>query len=636
MKTTRPSRCGAALFAVLVVFGAPRAARAADLPRVGGTPVTLDVTETAVANWHFDNRNGARDDDAYGEWLNRLDTRLVWSRLTIGFRLDSAAYYLAPTPAYLASKDLDADGRATGRRAYWDAQLGSYRASLDQRYRQSIYPSKLWVSWATPETEVTVGDFYVQFGRGLVLSLRKLDELAVDTTLRGAKAEARGKSGDARFTATLVAGHANPVRVDEASGRRLVAPRDWYFAGMPAGDGSNVAGAAVGDTFRPDGILGARVEGGTSDVMVGAQASLVARGSLDDVVAYRDDLAGVTFPGALLGRANKFVETGSVSVSAPKLPGEGSAYVEVAGQKLDRAREPFGGAPDATRDVTGHAVYASFSIGGDPVSLLVEARHARRFWPLLANVDLRRAAEFAAVAYSAPPTTGPITQDTELGFFATCTTGGRARVDARLGEHVSAYASVGRYATWGERFGLCGADGEGLAAADRNDVLDPYAGLRVAYDASRSHLHAWGGARFDDAAVPFKGADGRTTTTYYREGYVRYDWLHTLSPTWAVQEQGFHRWRALNDTDAEPWLEGENYLALQWSAKVIASLGYEYSSRGGAWQNFVNVGGLVRLGPATSLRVFVGQQRGALRCVSGVCRQFPPFEGAKTELVVRF
>ena len=37
-----------------------------------------------------------------------------------------------------------------------------------------------------------------------------------------------------------------------------------------------------------------------------------------------------------------------------------------------------------------------------------------------------------------------------------------------------------------------------------------------------------------------------------------------------------------------------------------------------------------------TVSVFVGQQRGAIRCVSGVCRQFPPFEGARVELVSRF
>jgi hypothetical protein len=37
-----------------------------------------------------------------------------------------------------------------------------------------------------------------------------------------------------------------------------------------------------------------------------------------------------------------------------------------------------------------------------------------------------------------------------------------------------------------------------------------------------------------------------------------------------------------------------------------------------------------------TVNLFVGQRRGAVRCVSGVCRRFPPFEGARLELTSRF
>ena len=38
----------------------------------------------------------------------------------------------------------------------------------------------------------------------------------------------------------------------------------------------------------------------------------------------------------------------------------------------------------------------------------------------------------------------------------------------------------------------------------------------------------------------------------------------------------------------------------------------------------------------SNLRLFVGQQRAAFRCASGVCRFFPAFEGARAELTLRF
>ena len=41
--------------------------------------------------------------------------------------------------------------------------------------------------WSNRTFDISVGDAYVSFGNGLGLSLRKLDEFGVDTTLRGAK-----------------------------------------------------------------------------------------------------------------------------------------------------------------------------------------------------------------------------------------------------------------------------------------------------------------------------------------------------------------------------------------------------------------------------------------------------------------
>jgi hypothetical protein len=38
----------------------------------------------------------------------------------------------------------------------------------------------------------------------------------------------------------------------------------------------------------------------------------------------------------------------------------------------------------------------------------------------------------------------------------------------------------------------------------------------------------------------------------------------------------------------------------------------------------------------SNIKVLVGEQRGGLKCVSGVCRVFPAFEGARAELTLRF
>lgn len=99
---------------------------------------------------------------------------------------------------------------------------------------------------------------------------------------------------------------------------------------------------------------------------------------------------------------------------------------------------------------------------------------------------------------------------------------------------------------------------------------------------------------------------------------------------------GFHRHRFKPEQKSTPWVEGENYLSLLYSPKLTAAFGYEYTTIFGEHKNFFNGQILYRYTTDKIIRVFAGQSRPALRCVSGVCRQFPAFEGAKVEAVLRF
>jgi Family of unknown function (DUF6029) len=627
----------AAPVAVAVLTIAPLSARA--------EPVRLDVTETAVGAAHGNNRDGLVDNDDYGEWLDRLDVQLTWWRLSAGLRLDSAVYFAPPTPEVLASNAVAPSAAAANCQGEtladcYDRQLLEYDRALLNRYRATIYPSKVYLTYAGPSTEVTVGDFYAQFGRGLTLSVRKLDELSYDTTIRGAKADWSWRNRIHRLGATLLAGVANPIRVDEISGRQLTAPESWAFAGMPTFDPNDPYGPADTETFRPDGILGARVEGGSDRVLVGAYASLVARGGLSQIVG-SDDLQTVAFRDANPARQVKYLETGSGSISLPSLGDSGAAYLEVAGQRYDPASTLFGPTPAAASAITGYAVASSLSFNRDRVQALLEIRHTRRFSPLMANVDVSRASEFSGVQYSAPPTTEPITTDTEFNLFAYCTSGGRARIDYRATDHVVVYGSLGAYRTWSERLGDCDAHGGGLPDADRNDVWDPLAGVTITYDQNNSRANLWGGVRVDDMAVPMQMGSAPPSTEYYREVYLRYDALHTISSRWALQLEGTHRARSEPQTDAASWVEGENYTAVHWSSTVIASFGYEYTTRYDRRLSYFNGSLFYRfprrwLSQDSSIRLFAGQQRGALRCINGICKVFPDFTGARIELVLRF
>src|SRR6185436_9141493 len=100
-------------------------------------------------------------------------------------------------------------------------KLNEAGGELSNRYINWVYPAKYFVSYESRSVDVTLGDGYAEFGRGLVLSLRKLDELSSDTTLRGARVTGRVKSSGLELSATALGGELNPLRIDAASGRYL-------------------------------------------------------------------------------------------------------------------------------------------------------------------------------------------------------------------------------------------------------------------------------------------------------------------------------------------------------------------------------------------------------------------------------
>ena len=619
-----PLSLASGVVALLVVSSA-QALEAGD---VGGHPLTVDVTETAVVNYNFDNRNDTAVDDAWGVWTNRLTVQAQWYRLILGVRLDSSKFFYTPDPNELADDDVGPTDPA-----HYNSTL-AYGRELSNRYRNVVYPAKLYLSYVTPDVEATVGDVYAQFGRGLVLSVRKIDELAVDTTIRGGKVSYRvPMPKGSKLKVSGVGGYMNPLRVDESSGRVLESPSTWYFGGMPTPH----ATAYIQDpqaTFVPDSVLAASVEGGLTQATLGVHGAVLDR---PDPCVFPNASEICTPFSNQHARGAGQMRNISGSLTVPDIFGVGSFYVEVAAQQ-QRNQEPPAGFDPATGfartpddDMDGHAVYASASANGGPFAVTLEGKHYRRFFPLTANVDVDGAVdEFSLVQYSAPPTTLPVYVDSETYFFNTCVTGGRGRLDARVTDDLLVYGWVGRYATWGET----GTPECETIDENRNDVWDTAVGMEATFEKKKSHAFAWVGARDDQLAAPDPVAE--PSAVYYREGYIRYDLLKKLSRTFYLQIQGNVRRRHFAAETPIPWWEGENYTALQWNPHLSVAFGYEYITQEGVPSNYYNGSVKWRIDSDKSLRLFVGQQRGALRCISGVCRQFPAFEGAKAEAVVRF
>lgn len=610
----------------LLLTASSRDALAVDLPKVKGSPLKLDVTETAIAAQRFEAREGERpEDQGYFVFLNRLNSTLGWRKLTLGLRLDSSFYAFRP-------EDRD----------YPDAQL-KRNAIVDgsTRYRDRyVYIGKLWLSYKTEEIEATAGDSYVQFGRGLVLSLRKVDELGIDTTLFGGKVTFQKDP----FALTLIAGVTNPTRIDEPTGRAM-----FLSKRVPAAGGFQPIEPTP--IFGSDRIVGAQIQAGRGLPVTTSTHAIrltkcapyrydaqgrVIEDPLDVPFGTCEESATDTWLSSLPGnispilRARETINAGQ-SIEVPSLWGHGNLYVEAAVQRRQ---------PETPTDAhtQGNAIYGALVSTAGPITNTLEVKSYRNFYPLAAGVNVSKASAFANLAYSAPPTAEPIISDVMFGYYNTCVTGGRDRFDYRFTPTFLAYGTFGYAVTRSEvPGGTCDRIGRSTAddpTGSTNYVTDASAGIEMRFD--------------DDRSIAFFNVTGRhdvkeTGDPYYREIAGQYSITKYIGGPFSFELAGRHRYRIQerenirgNSFDGEPWWQGEHQNALKIAPKWVISQGVEYTSYIGLPTYYVNGGVVYRFTPESNLRVYAGQNRGGLRCVSGICRNFPAFSGARIELTLRF
>jgi hypothetical protein len=638
-----------ALALALVAIASPASGK--DIGKIDRAPVRLDVTETALVNWHGNNLNTVkRIDDNYGEFINRLNVLLAWKTFQFGIRLDTAVYANAPR----LSEFRDPNDPTQPASGYTSSDLASAEQQLPYRYRNtgltegnlrpsardpSVWPSKIWASYIKPKFELTLGDAYVSFGRGFVLNIRKFDEIGSDTTVQGMKLVGRVE----KFTFTHVLGLSNPTRVDDATGFKLAdAPvrcdesssarcRDGY--GLPW------------QTWSRDLILGERVETKIGNSTIGIHGSNVRRRDRrDDPDAARQlFLDDPTFV--------RDVTSAGANVAIPKISEAVpvNLYTELAYQRrgaLDR--------DDPTNH--GYAAYVAASYTAGPITTSFEGKHYRHMNPVRVNADRSKYSAFQAVQYTANPTVELITQDSL--FDNSCTTGGRARVDGKVTKAYTIFASAGRFANWQLKCGSAPSFGlyDTLPQQDleRHDITDLYTGFDLRAD-DGSYVTVMLGTRRETMPL--------TDDFYYREGWIQANGSKVVSGPYSIEVDAWHRNRYLN---AERWREGQTYLSLKYKSRGAVVFGHEYSTRGlqinpnpndrGSdilrplrflpfdtdnngktdVQHFLNIGGQVKFGEDVIFRFLFGEQRAALKCVSGVCRFFPAFAGLRTELIVRY
>jgi hypothetical protein len=619
----------AALAATLVW---PLAARAAD-EASDAPPVSVEITDATTLIYAWNNRNFASGDvttvtdDDWGVWYNRLHAQVTRGAFRFGFRIDNAWFYRSPDATAGALELVERRPPSAGQSpppVYFRQKEQEVGAELSNRYINWVYPAKIFASYTERDYDMTVGDVYAELGHGMVLSARKRDELSSDDTVRGVRASGLLRLGDARVRLTALGGSLNPLRMDEGSGRYLgvdsTVTRGFLAvteAGMPRAIGGDFVtrgpdcATTRTCTYAPDRVVGGELSADLGHVTLATEGSFLLR-----QMALHPDAV----------RSASEITTLGQSATVATSDGHGALGVQAVEQKLNYD-DPALSMP------AGYGVYASGSYDLSPLVVLVEGRHYRRLFPLYANVNIDTAREFTQVAWSAPPTTEAEYIDTEFNNFATCVSGGRARGDYAVTKGWTAFGWLGYWQTFAE----VAANERCVTARHlRNDVYDLAAGFEFRAADVRSRATFTAGARFDDSAEPQPTLDG-PTRLYYREVYARYDVIQALGGPFALELHGWHRYRHEPlGPQLPPWWEGEHTTGIDYGQAWAFAFGAEYNTDLRPPTTYFN--GSVRFKPTSdsSIGLFVGQRRGALRCVGGVCRVVPGLEGMRLDASVRF
>ena len=104
-----------------------------------------------------------------------------------------------------------------------------------ERFETQVIPERLQLNYERGDWTVTGGDFYRQLGRGLLLSLRKGDEVATDIAIRGGQLQWANDSEKL----SVFGGVTNPVNVDPVNMQTLedlndiIAGTEWITRSIP-------------------------------------------------------------------------------------------------------------------------------------------------------------------------------------------------------------------------------------------------------------------------------------------------------------------------------------------------------------------------------------------------------------------
>lgn len=515
-------RIGAALALLLVPAVAPAQ--------------SLRVLDTLVLEYRGDNENNIDGDDNY---------------------------FIGYTKLYLTGEAEGFSTRAQIDGVYFFDGYPEGTSVGGRQYKSEARLERLSVSKRVSDATLTLGDFHKQLGRGIALSLRRVDELGVDKALRGGQVEWEGD----RLSWSAFAGRTNISNLDGVTQVFLDDPLD------------NIAGAS------------ATLHLGAIDV---TGYGLVLQPHVPQNPSWGNDRTAL---------AGGFVELPAADWLSIYAEGAFSEYG--VGYKLHE----------------GKAAYSTADVNLGFVGLLLEGIYLDQFKVLGSMSELG-----TRTVYNMPPTLERIDQEV---FDYENVKGGRAKVSKSFmdGDLVVYVNGLFRQSGRKEEMGDVSVD-------NRSNAIHGYGGFELAYGGGRSRWFASGGYRDEKKRNEGEWETVKTLT------HAETDWVQSLGSGWAVHLVVNHESRTQETIEGtDDFLRGTTMLGIERGGKwsLTGELGYDTQMEDQEGVQTLFLAGIVTYEPADwlSLRTVIGSERGGIKCIGGVCRDYPAFQGARLEAAVQ-
>lgn len=526
----------------------------------------VQVTNTLEGAWNTDNDNGSTKgspyDDNYGYIVDKLNLIGTEGDVSLWVRVDAWRYFKRPTV----------------------------------KYKGKILPERLHITYDLGDWKLTAGDFYKQFGRGLVLSFRKGDEVSADTAIRGAEVN-YSNSG---HKVTLFGGMRNQANLDPVTKLYFQEEQDILAGVQYHYNGFDLLNLGVhGLAYFPE---VRKVESFTN-----------AEGNNEEYMPKWE-----------------FLTSGGY-IDAPDLTDWLAVYAEgnVQSRKQTPGLESLFGVTSLTEDDNqlGISAFASTNVFLGDFTFINEFLFLDNFdqGERVLGTDTRIQGGSRLHADKRP--VGEKTLNTRAPTLV------RLQDEIASYNHVTGASMALEYYIEDLELTLSVNGAYRLNGVDRavHEMLG-YGAAQWSYQGGRSRLKVEAG--YWDTRKDAELQKGKV--------FVYVDWAQSVAGKWSLQFITDTEYRLLQLSDNN-YLRGSTYLTLlhsEWG-DVTFELGHDLDQNNadgqeGEMQMFYAATVSAEIADGWKVRGTAGSQRGGLKCIAGVCRWFPPFSGGRLEVVTRF